>query len=179
MDLFYHVVGLEGSKDFKKTVAKKWQWSEIESALDLDEDTVSHLKRKTDKTLGSRFNIWGVPSGAEKIWKLMREEQAYLLLITSIAIHNSSILYGGKVSIVVPGHQWDLSERLWQSKTFPLICFFQTEHLATDWESFREAAGYLENYRPPALLYRLRPDRAQALAAGQGVPAYIRSIRVP
>ncbi len=179
MDLFYHVVGINGASDFNKSVRRTWTWEEIEPSLTLPKECLTDLRKKVKEKYRGAFSIWGVPRGAERVWKRMREGNSYVLLVTSISIHDPSIRYGGIVDIIVPDFQYTLSRLLWQSERYPLIYFFSADFLNTCWFDFRDALGFEQNYRPPARLFSVREDRVLALCNGLGLEAYLNSIRLP
>ena len=171
MNLFFHDVGLKGSKkDFPKTILS------TVSIKKIIEHVPSALKVEVSKCLELEFpdgycNAWGVPKGAVSIIKSLNVDDAMLLIRTT----------GGEGDIpalcIVKGF-WreempELSKFFWDSDHYPFIFFFKTQGIHLTWSQLKQDVGYKMNFRPSGNVYRVK-DADEKLFDFGGVKGYIR-----
>lgn len=173
MKLFYHHVGIAGSKeDFPKTVFNRVPQSILNSIPETEpyrEDIIQGVQSAFPE---GHFNCWGVPSGAVPIIGRLEVGDAVLLVERFGEYGNIPAL--GIVLAFWTTQLRDLSRALWGEGKYPYVFFFNTERLDLTWEEFREDVGFKPNYNPRGKFYSVVEEKLNPLG---GANEYINHLR--
>lgn len=111
---------------------QRFKMSDLEGHLsDISPLIVDNLKILETSVAPTGFQIWGLPSGAERIIRNMSPGD-YLLLL-----ENEYFRYAGQVIYHLNEPSWNLSNHLWGEQRFPLIVFLQGQIIKYSWDTFK------------------------------------------
>lgn len=154
MAVVFHHVGSENSKrDFPATIGspmsglKRFGWSELET---LSELVTEEVRPEYDAFLRSQkdavFQIWGIPSGAARIFEKMQAGDLWMLLDSPV--EGGGMQYVGKVDYKISGNQFALSKYLWTESRFPHVFFLHGKLIHFPWFEFLDLFGYRRTWDP-------------------------------
>lgn len=105
----------------------RFSFSEIEPFLkELDTFELASIRAQVAKRAPSGFQIWGIPSGAQRVLEPM-ETGDFLLLLES-----TDFAYVGQVIHRITQHCWDLSSYIWGEARFPLIILYAWQYYSLE-----------------------------------------------
>jgi hypothetical protein len=113
----------------------------------------AELSRNFDRIGKTKFQIWGLPTGAKDILKKMITGDYLLLLDTNG--EGGAFRYFGRVLYRLPSEHWDLSANLWKESTYPIIVFLRGSLVAYPWLKFLSDFGYGSGLKPMGRTYRI------------------------
>jgi hypothetical protein len=120
---------------------------------DLSPLTVEELEHLETDLAPTGFQIWGLPSGAERVLRSMVSGDFLLLL------ENEEFRYAGQVLMRLQEPSWDLSGYLWGEQRFPLIVFLQGQLIRYEWEEFKAEFGFDSRYHMRGNTMRLADSK--------------------
>ena len=175
MNIFFHHVGEKGAKeDFPKTVFSSKGISIINESPKAIKDSNREVVPLITKIFPSgEFNCWGIPSGAEKVFKKINLDDVFLL-VESVHWPTGIIPAMGEVKFIFYEPQPELSRLLWGDEHFPFIFLFKTEKINLSWFQFMKDISYSENFDPRGHVYRVSDGRFSTFG---GPRSYVNHIR--
>ena len=161
MAVYYQHIGEKLSqRDFPRSLGtptdglKRFKFEHIEEYLThLSSYEQLDIQRKCTELGPTGFQIWGIPSGAQKVLSRMTTGD-YLMLLESV-----NFQYCGQAIHKTSDMCYDLSEHIWGEQRFPIIVLLQGELISYDWEDFVADFDFKPNYYMRGQTMRLRPDR--------------------
>jgi hypothetical protein len=120
----------------------------------------SLIRAKVTEHAPTGFQVWGIPSGAERVLQGMDTGDCLLLL------EADHFRYGGEVIHRVSAPCWDLSAHIWGEQRFPLIVLLQGQMVAYPWSEFVGHFGFDPKYHMRGNTMRLAPERVAASPSG-------------
>jgi hypothetical protein len=157
---YQHIGEITWARDAPQSIGtlsagmKRFSIHDIEPFLtELDAFELLSIQRQVAELAPTGFQIWGIPSGAERVLEPM-ETGDFLLLLESI-----DFVYAGRVIHRISQHCWELSNYIWGEARFPLIILLQGEFISYLWTEFREHFGFAENYHMRGNTMRRNPKR--------------------
>lgn len=152
MTVYYQHIGERlSARDFPRSLGtptnglKRFQFKDAEEFLQhLNPLEIADIKSKTQQLAPTGFQIWGIPSGAQRVVTNMQTGD-YLMLLES-----TDFTYCGQVIHRVSDLCHDLSYDIWGEQRFPIIIFLQGELISYGWDEFVEDFSFAPNYHMPA-----------------------------
>jgi hypothetical protein len=111
------------------------------------------VEKRLSDLEGKRFQIWGLPSGADRVLSKIQPNDYFMVLDTNAL--EGAFRYIGRVLYYVPGRQWDLSQWLWKSQKYPLILLLQGELIEYPWSRFLSDFKFGVGMKPMGRTYRI------------------------
>jgi hypothetical protein len=146
---------------------KRFSWLEIEPFLsDLDAYEVMTLRSKIVDLAPTGFQIWGIPSGAQRVLEPMGTGDFLMLL------ESTDFSYVGQVIHRVSQPLWGLSGHIWGEQRFPLIILLQGELINYGWDAFSSHFGFDAKYHMRGNTMKLADERV-ALSTFSNEDAFI------
>jgi hypothetical protein len=118
------------------------------------------IRAKVTEHAPTGFQVWGIPSGAERVLQGM-DTGDFLLLLEA-----DHFRYAGQVIHRVSAPCWDLSAHIWGEQRFPLIVLLQGQMVAYPWLEFVGHFGFGPKYHMRGNTMRLAPERTAASPSG-------------
>ena len=161
MAVYYQHIGESLSqRDFPRSLGtpkdglRRFQFKHIEEFLaHLSSHEQLEIQSKCAELAPMGFQIWGIPSGAQKVLSKMKTGD-YLMLLESVdfqycgqAIHKTSDLC------------YDLSHHIWGEQRFPIIVFMTGDLISYDWEEFLADFNFKPNFHMRGNTMHLPLDR--------------------
>jgi hypothetical protein len=161
MTVFWQHVGAANSaRNFPRTVGipskglREFSTSDVRSLLNgLGPLQQSELERNFDTIGTTKFQIWGLPTGAKEILEKMNSGDYLLLLDTNG--EGGAFRYIGRILYRLPSEQWDLSKHLWKDTSYPIIVLLRGHLIEYPWVSFLADFHYGSGLRPMGRTYRI------------------------
>ena len=179
MNVFLAHVGRPGNIDIAYTVTRRRSFEEIVSQLPPDAPEGHYFAADIDLHAGfpyGTFNCWGVPNGAEPVFRHV--DVGDLVLIAPTIGQEGGIGQLGVVKAICPERCFDASRILWPNtpyeRLFPLIFFFDVEVGFRSWSGFLEDVEYKPAFNPRG---RFVPIRAEHLESWGGAREYLHALR--
>lgn len=155
-----HVGAANSARDFPRTIGTpraglcEFSADEVQDHLsELGPLQQAELARNFDRIGKTRFQIWGLPTGAKDILKKMITGDYLLLLDTNG--EGGAFRYFGRVLYPLPSEHWDLSMHLWKEVTFPIIVFLRGSLVEYPWLRFLSDFDYGTGLKPMGRTYRI------------------------
>jgi hypothetical protein len=141
---------------------REFTLSDIEPHLSpVSPPQAAEMKRNFERISDTKFQIWGLPTGA--VTALSKAQPGdYLMLLDSNA-EWGGFRYIGELLYKLPQEHWQLSSFLWKESKFPLIVLLRGNLIAYPWEQFLSDFQYGAGFRPMGRTYRIS---AQAFSRG-------------
>ncbi|MDE0172505.1 MAG: hypothetical protein OYH76_01570 [Defluviicoccus sp.] len=163
MAIYYQHIGERlAERDFPRTLGTlpaamhEFLLADIETYLDhLDIAELEDIRSKHNHLSPRGFQIWGLPSGAERVLSEMCTGD-YLMLLESIDFR-----YCGKVIHRVTEFCWELSRHLWGEQRFPIIVFLQGKFIQYDWLEFVADFQFNQKYHMRGNTMKLAQSRIE------------------
>ena len=161
MTVYYQHIGERlSARDFPRSLGtptdglRRFRFEDVEGFVQhLNPLEIADIKSKTQHLSPTGFQIWGIPSGAQRVLNNM-ETGDYLMLLES-----TDFTYCGQVIHRVSDMCHDLSYDIWGEQRFPIIIFLQGEMISYGWDTFVEDFGFASNYHMRGNTANIRPDR--------------------
>ena len=165
MSVFIHHVGDEGAtEDFPKTVMRpdgtlvRRSFDELRGHMpELSLPAQQHFAQDALSSGQRLFQIWGIPSGGERMLSRLQKDDVFLLLPTQRM--GSRINYAGRVLARAPSKSFALSKFLWGNERFPIIFLMDGEQIDYSWEGLWKDVGFKPNYQLRGNAIRISDDR--------------------
>ncbi|MFC7541787.1 hypothetical protein ACFQU2_23060 [Siccirubricoccus deserti] len=114
------------------------------------------MREKIGEFAPTGFQVWGIPSGAERVLQQMGTGDSLMLL------ESEDFRYVGQVIHRASVPCWDLSNHIWGEQRFPLIVLLQGQMIAYPWSAFVEHFSFDANYHMRGNTMRLSAERVAA-----------------
>jgi hypothetical protein len=176
--VFWQHVGLANSaRDFPRTIG-----TSIGGLCEFSIDDVRHhlnelgplqqseLVRNFNRIGTTKFQIWGLPTGAKDTLKNMITGDYLLLLDTNG--EEGAFRYFGRVLYHLPSEHWDLSMHLWKERTFPIIVFLRGTLGSYPWFKFLSDLAYGSGLKPMGRTYRIAKKAIERSRFGEEAAFY-------
>ncbi len=136
MTVYYQHIGERlSARDFPRSLGtltdglKRFRFEDVEEFLyHLSPLEIADFKSNTQQLAPTGFQIWGIPSGAQRVVAHMQTGD-YLMLLES-----TDFTYCGQVIHRVSDLCHDLSYDIWGEQRFPIIIFLQGEMISYGWD---------------------------------------------
>jgi hypothetical protein len=169
MSVFWQHVGQQNAaRDFPRTLGtpearlRFFRSSEVRDHLsDLNPLEMGRIEKKFADLGGTQFQIWGLPSGADRALSKIEPKDYFMVLDTNA--EGGAFRYVGRVLCYLPGRQWDVSQWLWGSQKYPLILLLEGELIEYPWPRFLTDFKFGVGMKPMGRTYRISE---QAFRAG-------------
>jgi hypothetical protein len=140
---------------------KRFSWLDIEPFVrDLDGFEVMSMRHKIADLAPTGFQIWGIPSGAQRVLEPMRTGDFLMLL------ESTDFSYVGQVIHRASQPQWAWSRHIWGEERFPLIILLQGELITYGWDAFTTHFGFDPKYHMRGNTMRLADERVATSPSG-------------
>lgn len=154
MKLAYHHVGSENSKrDFPATIGtpssglKEFNAQSLEAMSNfINCDQRSDFSSFIRASRNAKFQIWGIPAGAQRVFDKMEVDDLWMLLDSPV--EGGGMQYIGKVDFKLPERQYDFSRKLWTEDRFPYIFLMHGFLIHFPWFEFLDLFGYKRGLDP-------------------------------
>ena len=168
MTIYYQHIGEKlWARDAPRSIGatqnglKRFSWLDIEPYLDaIDPLEALTMRAKIADLAPTGFQLWGLPSGAERVLKDM-ETGDFLMLLESVDFG-----YVGQVLHRVSQPLWRLSQHIWNEQGFPIIVLLQGELITYGWDEFKVHFGIMPNYDLRGATAKLKTGRVTASPSG-------------
>jgi|GEM_PF-3657821 len=148
MAVYYQHIGERlSARDFPLSLGtianglKRFRFEDIEPFIGhLAPVELADIKSKLENFAPTGCQIWGIPSGAQRVLKNMNTGD-FLMLLESIAF-----AYCGQVIHRVSELCYDLSDNIWGEQRFPIIILLQGELISYGWDQFLVDFDFAANY---------------------------------
>jgi hypothetical protein len=175
--IFYQHVGqLMWRRDGPRSIGdqtgelRSFAFSDIEPFLEpVDEAERDLMRQRTQTSAPTGFQVWGIPSGAEKVLQTMKAGD-YLMLLEF-----ERFRYVGQVIHRISTPCWDLSGHIWGEQRFPLIILLRGEMIAYSWSDFIDHFFFDPKYHMRGNTMRLADSKVRSSAWGSEA-AFVRSL---
>jgi hypothetical protein len=132
----------------------RFSFRDIELYLpELDALELLSVQSKAAELAPTGFQVWGIPSGAQRVLEQM-DTGDFLLLLES-----SDFAYASQVIHRITRPCWELSRHIWGEERFPIVILLQGELISYAWTEFREHFGFAANYHMRGNTMRLSAER--------------------
>lgn len=167
MSIFWQHVGFANSnRDLPKTIGNSKSGLIYFTTNDLCPDikfTETIISNEVISCLSNfsnmKFQVWGLPVGAEKTLSVASPGDYLMLLDTNST--KGIFRYIGKILAVLPGRHPELSFKLWSESKFPLIVFTDGDLIAYPWQRFLQDFGYGSGLLPMGRTWRISDEAFQ------------------
>jgi hypothetical protein len=132
----------------------RFVWRDIEPYLDqVAPYELMEAHSKVNELASTGFQVWGIPSGAQRVLEPMHTGDFLLLL------ESTDFRYVGQVihRFVQPNYR--LSRRIWGEERFPLIILLQGELISYGWDLFAQTFKFDTRYHMRGNTMRLADAR--------------------
>ena len=168
MTIYYQHIGERlSARDFPRSLGtptdglKRFQFEDVSEFLDhLNPLEIADIKSKTQNFAPTGFQIWGIPSGAQRVLANMQSGD-YLMLLES-----TDFTYCGQVIHRASDLCYDLSFDIWGEQRFPIIIFLQGELVSYGWDEFSEHFSFKPNYHMRGNTMSLSAERVSNSSSG-------------
>jgi len=148
MTIYYQHVGEQmASRDFPRTLGsksaglKRFSFEDIAPFLQhLSPMEVLDIKATVSQLAPTGFQIWGIPSGAQRVLQNMTGGDFLMLLESTDFTYVGQVLH--RVQELCPA----LSDHLWHEQRFPIIILLQGELVSYSWSDFKAYFKFDANY---------------------------------
>lgn len=148
MTIYYQHIGEKlSARDFPKSLGtvgdglRRFTFEDIEEFINhLNPLEILDIQGKASQLAPTGFQIWGIPSGAQKVLAHMQTGD-YLMLLES-----TDFAYCGQVIHRITDMCHDLSYDIWGEQKFPIIIFLQGEMISYGWDEFVGHFSFAPNY---------------------------------
>lgn len=150
MAVFYHMIGDKlWDRDGPRSIGspggalRLFQFADIEPFLTaLDPVEIQLIKERTQQLAPDGFQVWGVPSGANRVIGKAVPGDVVLLGGTE------NFDFAGSIVHPISTECWDLSRHIWGEQSFPLIMLLRGQMIRYPWADFIADFRYDPNYKP-------------------------------
>lgn len=139
MAIFYQHIGrVLWARDAPKSIGVEgelrcFRMADLERYLpEIPQSEIADFIELEEEIAPTGFQIWGLPSGAERVVSRMVVGD-YLLLLES-----DDFTYIGQIIHRISAPSWTLSDHIWGEQRFPIIVFLQGQLINFSWERFKE-----------------------------------------
>lgn len=161
MTIYYQHIGRElWHRDGPRSVGnsdgglRRFTFEDIRPFLaNVDDSEGAVIRDKTIELAPDGFQVWGIPSGAERVLQGMDTGDALLLL------EADQFRYAGQVIHRISTPCWDLSRHIWNEQRFPLIILLYGQMIEYPWSSFVQHFGFEAQYHMRGNTMRLADER--------------------
>ncbi len=165
MTVFWHHVGDDLSKrDFPLTIGsqkiglREFDFDDIMPYIDeIVGPSQREFQDSKDRIGSSKFQIWGIPSGAKSALKNLKLGDTFLLLNTDQSY--GFFEYSGRVLCRLPSEQWRLSFKLWGERKFPLIVLLRGNLIHYPWPNFLDDMSYGAGFKGMGRVHTIAKPR--------------------
>lgn len=141
---------------------RRFAWLDIEEYLDAvtPYELMEARGMVTKEAAPTGFQIWGIPSGAQRVLEKMAAGDFLMLL------ESTDFRYVGQVlhRFTQPNHR--LSRHIWGEERFPLIILLQGEMITYGWDAFAKHFSFDPKYHMRGNTMSLSSDRVSASQTG-------------
>ena len=149
MTIYYQHIGEAlSARDFPRSLGtqatglKRFMFADIEQRIQhIPPEEILEVREKITEHAATGFQIWGLPSGADRVVRRM-ETGDFLMLLES-----TDFGYVGQVIHRMSEPCWDLSDHIWGEQRFPIIVLLQGELISYAWSDFLAHFGIAPNYQ--------------------------------
>jgi hypothetical protein len=148
MTIYYQHIGERlTARDFPKSLGTagsglvRFGFKDIEGFLEhLTPLELLDIESKCSQLAPTGFQIWGIPSGAQRVLEKMQTGDFLMLLESTDFAYCGQVLH--RITDMCP----DLSNEIWGEQKFPIIILLQGEMISYGWNEFAEHFGFAPNY---------------------------------
>jgi hypothetical protein len=124
--------------------------------MDITAYELMEAHSKVTELASTGFQIWGIPSGAQRVLEPMHTGDFLMLLESTDFRYVAQVIH----RFVQPNYR--LSRRIWGEERFPLIILLQGELIGYGWDSFSTAFKFDPKYHMRGNTMRLSDERVAA-----------------
>jgi len=168
MTVYYQHIGEQmAARDFPRSLGtptsglKRFSFEDVEEFLQhLNPLEIADIKSKSRELAPTGFQMWGIPSGAQRVLAKMQTGDFLMLL------ESTDFTYCGQVIHRVTDLCYDLSYDIWGEQRFPIIVLLQGEMISYGWGEFLEDFNFASNYHLRGTTANIRTERVASSKFG-------------